>query len=69
MTYPKVLVRSEQSSGRLGVIESVMPPGATGPPLHSRPQAGRRPAAVGAAGDPARHAARAADRRGGLSAR
>lgn len=32
--YPKVLVRSEQSSGRVGVIESVMPPGAAGPPLH-----------------------------------
>jgi mannose-6-phosphate isomerase-like protein (cupin superfamily) len=34
MTYPKVLVRSEQSSGRVGLIESVMPAGATGPPLH-----------------------------------
>ena len=34
MTYPKVLVRSEQSSGRVGVIESLMPPGAGGPPLH-----------------------------------
>jgi mannose-6-phosphate isomerase-like protein (cupin superfamily) len=34
MTYPKVLVRSEQSRGRIGVIESVMPPGVTGPPLH-----------------------------------
>ena len=34
-TYPKVLVRSEQSSGRIGVIESVMPAGAAGPPLHT----------------------------------
>lgn len=34
MTYPKVLVRSEHSSGRVSVIESVMPPGAAGPPLH-----------------------------------
>ena len=34
MMYPKVLVRSEQSSGRIGVVESVMPPGVTGPPLH-----------------------------------
>ena len=34
MTYPKVLVRSEQSRGRIGVIESVMPPGVTGPSLH-----------------------------------
>jgi mannose-6-phosphate isomerase-like protein (cupin superfamily) len=32
--YPKVLVRSEQSSGRVGVVESVMPAGVTGPPLH-----------------------------------
>ena len=32
--YPKVLVRSEQSSGRVGIIESVMPPGVAGPPLH-----------------------------------
>jgi quercetin dioxygenase-like cupin family protein len=32
--YPKVLVRSEQSSGRVGIVESVMPAGATGPPLH-----------------------------------
>lgn len=35
MSYPKVLVRSEQSSGRIGVIESVMPPNAAGPPLHT----------------------------------
>jgi quercetin dioxygenase-like cupin family protein len=35
MTYPKVLVRSEQSGGRVGVIESVMPAGAAGPPLHT----------------------------------
>ena len=34
MTYPKVLVRSEQSRGRISVIESVMPPGVTGPSLH-----------------------------------
>jgi hypothetical protein len=34
MTHPKVLVRSEQSRGRIGIIESVMPPGATGPALH-----------------------------------
>ncbi len=33
--YPKVLIRSEQSSGRLGVVESVMPAGAAGPPLHT----------------------------------
>jgi quercetin dioxygenase-like cupin family protein len=34
MTYPKVLVRSEQSAGRIGIVESLMPPAATGPPLH-----------------------------------
>ena len=34
MTYPRVLVRGEESSGRVGVVESVMPPGAAGPPLH-----------------------------------
>jgi mannose-6-phosphate isomerase-like protein (cupin superfamily) len=34
VTYPKVLVRSEESEGRVGVIEGVMPSGATGPPLH-----------------------------------
>ncbi len=34
-TYPRVLVRSEQSSGRIGVIESLMPAGAAGPPLHT----------------------------------
>jgi mannose-6-phosphate isomerase-like protein (cupin superfamily) len=34
MTYPQVLVRSEQSAGRVGILESVMPSGATGPPLH-----------------------------------
>jgi quercetin dioxygenase-like cupin family protein len=33
MTYPKVHVRSEQSSGRVSVVESVMAPG-SGPPLH-----------------------------------
>ena len=35
MTYPRVLVRSEQSGGRVGVIESVMPAGAAGPYLHA----------------------------------
>ena len=34
MTYPKVLVRSEESSGRTGIVESVMPPGVAGPSLH-----------------------------------
>jgi mannose-6-phosphate isomerase-like protein (cupin superfamily) len=34
MTSPSVLVRSEQSEGRVGIIESVMPPGVSGPPLH-----------------------------------
>ena len=34
MTYPNVLVRSEQSSGRVGIIESVMPAGTAGPYLH-----------------------------------
>jgi mannose-6-phosphate isomerase-like protein (cupin superfamily) len=34
MTYPQVLVRSEQSAGRVGIVESVMPSGAAGPPLH-----------------------------------
>ena len=34
MTYPKVLVRSEESRGRTGIVESVMPPGVAGPPLH-----------------------------------
>ena len=34
MTYPQVLVRSEQSAGRVGVVESVMPSGTAGPPLH-----------------------------------
>lgn len=33
-TAPKVLVRSEQSNGRIGVVESAMPAGAPGPPLH-----------------------------------
>jgi mannose-6-phosphate isomerase-like protein (cupin superfamily) len=32
--YPKVLIRSEQSSGRVGIVDSVMPAGVTGPPLH-----------------------------------
>jgi mannose-6-phosphate isomerase-like protein (cupin superfamily) len=34
MTYPRVLVRSEQSDGRVGIVESVMPSGAAGPSLH-----------------------------------
>jgi quercetin dioxygenase-like cupin family protein len=34
MTYPRVLVRSEQTGGRVAVVESVMPSGAAGPPLH-----------------------------------
>jgi mannose-6-phosphate isomerase-like protein (cupin superfamily) len=29
-----VLVHGEQNAGRVGVVESVMPPGAAGPPLH-----------------------------------
>ena len=33
-TYPNVLLRSEQSGGRVSVIESVMPDGAAGPALH-----------------------------------
>ena len=35
MNHPTVLVRGEESSGRLGIVESVMPPGAPGPPLHT----------------------------------
>lgn len=31
---PRVLLRSEQSNGRVSVIESTMPAGAKGPPLH-----------------------------------
>jgi quercetin dioxygenase-like cupin family protein len=31
---PKVFVRGEQNGGRVGVVESVMPAGAPGPPLH-----------------------------------
>ena len=34
-TSPRVLLRSEQSDGRVSVTESVMPPGAKGPPLHT----------------------------------
>jgi quercetin dioxygenase-like cupin family protein len=33
-TYPKVLTRGEDSGGRVAVIESVMPAGTAGPPLH-----------------------------------
>ena len=32
---PRVLVRSEQSDGRVSIIESEMPAGAKGPPLHT----------------------------------
>jgi quercetin dioxygenase-like cupin family protein len=32
---PQVFLRSEQSGGRVSVIESVMPPGVPGPPLHA----------------------------------
>ena len=133
--YPKVLTRGEESGGRVAVIESVMPAGTAGPPLHKhdfdeafyvlegeldlparlrpghgrrrrvglcrrretshphqpqrrtgslpdrlhagrlrarvcppcRPQGGRAAAGVGTWGDPARHPARASDRRAGLS--
>jgi hypothetical protein len=30
----KILVRGEESGGRVGIVESVMPSGAAGPPLH-----------------------------------
>jgi quercetin dioxygenase-like cupin family protein len=30
----RILVRAEQSEGRVGVVESAMPAGAPGPPLH-----------------------------------
>ena len=33
--HPKILLRSEQSDGRVSVIESVVPAGAGGPPLHT----------------------------------
>jgi quercetin dioxygenase-like cupin family protein len=32
---PRVLLRHEQTGGRLAVIESTMPAGAPGPPLHT----------------------------------
>src|SRR5262249_1718465 len=32
---PRVLLRSEESEGRIAVIESTMPPRAKGPPLHT----------------------------------
>jgi quercetin dioxygenase-like cupin family protein len=32
--YPRVLLRSEESDGRISVIVSLMPAGAGGPPLH-----------------------------------
>ena len=35
MRYPNVMLRGEQSGGRVSVIENVMPDGAAGPPLHS----------------------------------
>jgi quercetin dioxygenase-like cupin family protein len=34
-TPPRVLLRSEHSDGRVSVVESVMPSGAKGPPLHT----------------------------------
>ena len=34
-TLPRVLVRSEQSDGRVSIIESELPAGAKGPPLHT----------------------------------
>jgi mannose-6-phosphate isomerase-like protein (cupin superfamily) len=30
----KILVRGDESDGRVGIVESVMPAGAAGPPLH-----------------------------------
>ena len=30
----KILVRGEENHGRVGIVESVMPTGAAGPPLH-----------------------------------
>jgi quercetin dioxygenase-like cupin family protein len=33
VSFPKVLVRGEENGGRVGVVESRMPPG-PGPPLH-----------------------------------
>jgi mannose-6-phosphate isomerase-like protein (cupin superfamily) len=30
----KILVRGDESEGRVGIVESVMPAGAAGPPLH-----------------------------------
>lgn len=35
MTPPKVLLRSEQSHGEVSIVESVMPAGTKGPPLHT----------------------------------
>jgi hypothetical protein len=35
MSAPKVLLRSEQSGGQVAIVESTMPPGAKGPPLHT----------------------------------
>jgi quercetin dioxygenase-like cupin family protein len=32
---PRVLLRSEQSDGQVSVVESTMPAGAKGPPLHT----------------------------------
>src|SRR5262245_60444120 len=34
-TSPRVLLRGEESEGRIAVVESTMPPGAKGPPLHT----------------------------------
>jgi len=35
--HPKVLLRSEESEGAVGVVESHVPPGWEGPPLHHHP--------------------------------
>jgi mannose-6-phosphate isomerase-like protein (cupin superfamily) len=35
MPYPRILVRGEQSHGRVGILESVMSSSAAGPPLHT----------------------------------
>ena len=35
--HPKVLLRSEESAGAVGVVESHVPPGWEGPPLHHHP--------------------------------
>ena len=35
--HPKVLLRSEESAGAVGVVEIDVPPGWEGPPLHHHP--------------------------------